>query len=467
MWMLTRDIELKDAILDLIDNCLDGVMRTKGRPPQDGDIEYYRGHEVRITISQEQFVIHDNCGGIPYEIAEEYAFRMGKPDEALRENGELPTVGIYGIGMKRAIFKIGTTATVESKTSERSFIVSIPREWQYSGDEEWDFDMAETNIDFQNFGTKITVTDIHDGVKREWEPENNRLKSFTDKLREVITYHYSLVIEKGFKIYVNDIEVEMNPTQLLLTKDEKGIQPFLFQGVYNGVEVKIALGFYKPMMTDEEMDEEVETTRSSKDAGWTVICNDRVVLYNNKDHLTGWGESGIPKYHNQFIGIKGVVIFRSKDPKSLPMTTTKRGIDLSSNVYSIAKEKMKEGLKDFTNYTNRWKGYGNREKEISQKSELVDLKSLLQPIETIRAVHKLEFKKRRGSDAEFYYKPNLALPETEEKTVYIRFSRMNQEIQEIKAHLYDDEEIDIKPGAIGERCFEIVLNEARGQGRNE
>lgn len=28
--MLTRDIELNDAILDMLDNCLDGVVRTKG-----------------------------------------------------------------------------------------------------------------------------------------------------------------------------------------------------------------------------------------------------------------------------------------------------------------------------------------------------------------------------------------------------------------------------------------------------
>ena len=56
-----------------------------------------------------------------------------------------------------------------------------------------------------------------------------------------------------------------------------------------------------------------------------------------KSHLTGWGESGIPKYHTQFIGIKGVVSFKSTNPKLLPTTTTKRGIDLSSEVYSQVK----------------------------------------------------------------------------------------------------------------------------------
>ena len=28
--MLTRDIQLEDAILDLLDNCVDGILRSKG-----------------------------------------------------------------------------------------------------------------------------------------------------------------------------------------------------------------------------------------------------------------------------------------------------------------------------------------------------------------------------------------------------------------------------------------------------
>ena len=47
-----------------------------------------------------------------------------------------------------------------------------------------------------------------------------------------------------------------------------------------------------------------ESKRSSYEAGVTVVCNDRVVLYNDKSGLTGWGTSGVPNYHTQFIGIK-------------------------------------------------------------------------------------------------------------------------------------------------------------------
>ena len=51
--MITRDIELQDAILDLLDNCVDGIRRSgkaSGDKPFDG---YY----ARITFSENEFVI--------------------------------------------------------------------------------------------------------------------------------------------------------------------------------------------------------------------------------------------------------------------------------------------------------------------------------------------------------------------------------------------------------------------------
>src|SRR5437016_4672610 len=91
--MITRDIELQDAILDLLDNCIDGLRRigkTKGRRP-------YRGYYAHITLSEEEFIIEDNCGGIPFDLAQKYAFMMERPSEF--KNGEEGTIGVYGIGM--------------------------------------------------------------------------------------------------------------------------------------------------------------------------------------------------------------------------------------------------------------------------------------------------------------------------------------------------------------------------------
>lgn len=118
--MLTRDIDLKDAILDLLDNCVDGIQRTlrdEAENEASPDLPY-EGFWADIELSESGFTISDNCGGIPLDVAQRYAFRMGKP-KGVRDDDNIATIDTYGIGLKRAIFKMGQTAQVLSLTAER------------------------------------------------------------------------------------------------------------------------------------------------------------------------------------------------------------------------------------------------------------------------------------------------------------------------------------------------------------
>src|SRR4051794_10181785 len=69
--MITRDIELQPAIVDLVDNSVDGARRLRGEGSLDG-------LRIDIRSSPEAFEILDNCGGIPFEIARNHAFRFGR-----------------------------------------------------------------------------------------------------------------------------------------------------------------------------------------------------------------------------------------------------------------------------------------------------------------------------------------------------------------------------------------------------
>lgn len=98
VYMLIRDIPLSRAILDLVDNSVDGARRLHS----DGD---FQDLWVRVELNSTHFRIADNCGGIPVEIARNYAFRFGRP------SGAPPTphsVGQFGVGMKRTFFKLGS-----------------------------------------------------------------------------------------------------------------------------------------------------------------------------------------------------------------------------------------------------------------------------------------------------------------------------------------------------------------------
>src|SRR5690554_6756917 len=104
--MITRDISLTDAIIELIDNCIDGVKR-QGK-------EDFDNYTIDIELNSNFFSIKDNCGGIDINIAREYAFKFGRPKEANKDENRAETTGTFGIGMKRALFKMGSHFFIES-----------------------------------------------------------------------------------------------------------------------------------------------------------------------------------------------------------------------------------------------------------------------------------------------------------------------------------------------------------------
>ena len=72
--MLTRDIKLEEAILDLLDNCVDGILRKRG---QVLGTKPYKSYRAEIEFNKDMFTISDNCGGIPWSL-HDYAFLAGE-----------------------------------------------------------------------------------------------------------------------------------------------------------------------------------------------------------------------------------------------------------------------------------------------------------------------------------------------------------------------------------------------------
>ena len=440
--MLTRDISLEDSILDLLDNCVDGILRNldslKGSKP-------YSGYWAEIEFDGNKFSITDNCGGIPKSLFD-YAFRMGsKQEDTKRPIGSL---GAYGIGMKRAIFKIGRKCSIITRNEKKSFEFSIKENW-LDDEKNWEIPYESVNRKLDSDGTKIEISELNDVIAKTFG--DDRVK-FESDLMDKIENHYSFIIGKGFKIKVNHSSIKHNILKFAFA-DKKAkesiIQPYIFTAQENGMTIFLAVGFTEPLQTEDE-----ENEYDPKYSGWNIVCNDRTVLYGDKTINTGWGWGGTPSYHPQYNPIVGFVEFHSDDPQKLPTTTTKNGVDLNSEIYIRVLDKMREGIRPFINYTNNWKGdYLKKGKKLIEDAPKIDIQDIKEKSKTLS----LSIVSKTISGKQ--YKPDLPTPPKKGSDfVKISFTRKKNEVKKVSTYLFNKE--DVEPKMVGERCFTEILKEA-------
>ena len=457
--MLTRDIDLTDAILDLLDNCIDGVLRQlkDTEPIESFDQEKpYDGYWAKITATPEEFSITDNCGGIPRDIAINKAFRLGRSIEDLERDKDIATIGIYGIGMKRALFKMGKHSTVISQHSGDPYCVEISDEW-LDDDEYWELtlnDIDSTSVDLDSDGTFITVKSLHPSIADQFDKDRN---TFLTDLKKEIGNLFALIIRKGFTVFLNEEIIDPVSLDILFPKNLKHaetIQPYAYKAIIGNIEVELAVGFYRELASEFELDSEQKIPRRTDNAGWTIICNDRAVLHHDKTPITGWGMRNAPKYHTQFIAIAGVVRFSSNDSLKLPLNTTKRGLDTSSSIYRQTLDRMTEGLKKFTDFTNQWKGQELETEHYFHETAPKDA------IEIVEAIPQNEWKPiRKSKENEKRFTPNLPTPPKGKPTRRIAFLRLKEEIEIVGEYLFGDAQAPTRE--IGNRCFEDVLKKIK------
>ncbi|ADG08962.1 ATP-binding protein [Caulobacter segnis] len=344
---ITRDIRLEDCILDLVDNSLDGARSMLGAPAStiDGKIDFSK-FLVEIHFSEDGFSIVDNCGGISLDDAINYAFTFGRRED---DDPEDYTIGVYGIGMKRAVFKLGNQVSVRSTNrppkkgaAPEPFEVTIDvPEWLKSPT--WDFDLGPSDP-LSKPGVEIVVKDLNDEVAAVFATPG-----FENNMRRLLGRDYSRFISHGLTIKVNGKAIR--PFEFGILQSDT-IKPFRADFTFRDVRVELISGMAAQPSESDDPDEDAEKEDRS---GWYVLCNDRLVLAADKSIITGWGYEGKNRWHPQYRGFIGIVHFSAKSTEDLPLTTTKRSIDPDRQVYKGAIGRMIELTRAWIDYTNKRK----------------------------------------------------------------------------------------------------------------
>lgn len=393
--MITRDILLRDCIFDLLDNSIDGARRN----PADNAGKPFEGYEIRLTFSDTYFRIEDNTGGILLSDAIDYAFHFGRRADSPDVAGG---IGLYGIGMKRAIFKIGRICSVTSHADDASFIVRINvDEWKAS--EPWDFDYEDIERSDAR-GTEIEISKLNDGVK-----EILGDPVFKNELTKAIARDYAFFIQQGLKIYVG---TDLVPSYRFQLRQSDEVTPSVEQYEDDGVQVRILAGLVDELPDD--IPDELKPGKVDR-YGWFVICNDRVVLAADKTEATIWGDDKFNLWHPQYNGFAGFVFYHATDQRKLPWTTTKRELDPSSPLYRRTITRMKAVTQIFTDYTNR-------RKADLEKAKVAETPRVQVDISELKAVQQFKL-------------PTIAATAVRPAMVSIQFQREKKDVEEIRRHL--------------------------------
>lgn len=200
--ILTRDVTVKDCIFDLIDNSVDAYVRNG----------LQERREIKVNISKDEFVIYDNCGGIEYNFLKESVFRFGVE----RLTGDKPTLGVYGIGLKRAILKLGKSIHMETDDGIKHCELDLDVT-KWVKDEEWTIPFesvdSKLSLDREHY-TKITIKDLYEYVRDKFD-----LDSFINTVEESIHITYTIFISENIDFYVNGAKIK--PFPIVNVKDSR------------------------------------------------------------------------------------------------------------------------------------------------------------------------------------------------------------------------------------------------------
>ena len=340
--MITRDITLEDSILDLIDNSVDGAWKNEGSLPaglaEDVDLSKYK---ISIELDKNKFTISDNCGGMSLDNAVKYAFSFGRRDD---NPADEYSIGVYGIGMKRAVFKLGRKILIESTPlGATGFKVPINvNEWLEKSDGSWDFDLEESDRNSRN-GVVISVSELTPETKETFKDSE-----FIQRLYQTIARDYSFHLNQGLIIELNGLKVEGWD---ITFESGRKFEPVRFSYIDDTGDGPVTVEIIGGMANaPPDSNEPSKKGKGENPYGWYIICNGRVVLAADRTEISGWGDI-LPKWHPQYAGLIGLVVFSARNASDLPLTTTKRSVDGASSVFQKARPKIKKISQTWIQYT--------------------------------------------------------------------------------------------------------------------
>jgi hypothetical protein len=339
---LTKDASIVECVLDLIDNAVDAARDTAYESLSEGEpkllLDDYSSFTVALTFSGTEFTIVDDCKGVDSETLKTSVLRFGQ-----RSHHEMG-IGLYGVGLNRAIFKLGRRSEFITDTgTERSEIILDVD--AYLENDNWDLPAKRISSKGAS-GTSLKITKLPTEVSQTFADTE-----WIDDFFEDVGRRYGAFIDKGLRLSINGIPV---PAEVIEIRENSPFQEqYKTYRTEEGVSIHLRCGQHLQHRFNGETGYDEASNRAlTAEFGWTVLCNDRAILLADTTSATGWDG----KFHSEFYGSVGIVRFVASDPAKLPWNTKKTGVDLNNPAYQAA-------LADMRRFAEAWRSFATRRKK--------------------------------------------------------------------------------------------------------
>ncbi|QXX81617.1 MULTISPECIES: ATP-binding protein [unclassified Providencia] len=328
---LTKDITTLEAIFDLVDNSIDAardlLIEQKCSRGDDNLPSSYSGFYICIRIDEDSLRVLDNCSGIDRDTLSTRTLYTNKPSE--HEYG----IGLYGIGLKRSMLKMGTEFSFYVDNGIEGFKSHFNNKAIGGGKDSPVYaDVVPTKLRKKSL---FNVSNIKSEIKNDFHNSkwfDNAIKEFSNR--------YSIYIKKGLKIVLHHVKNKVR-------KNIEGVSPSLkLDGKFlptkkclyiQGVDVIIESGIHSEYIFPGEEGHSIANNKKLTDSfGIYFSCNDRVIVAASTEKVHGWAT----KWHSEYNGYVCWVKFISKNAGLLPWNTAKSALRTDSALFLEVREQL-------------------------------------------------------------------------------------------------------------------------------
>jgi anti-sigma regulatory factor (Ser/Thr protein kinase) len=317
------DYDLKLGVSELVDNALD-IWTQKGSNDQL-DIQ------IELDTNQQKITIIDNAGGIGEDNLLNF-ISPGRTGNTAKEE----TIGIFGVGSKRAVVALAQEIKVSSrKGNGKTISLEFNDNWLI--DESWDIEAYEVD----NIPSKTTQIELL-GLRSKLDDDE------IERLKDHLSSTYALFLKNGkLKILVNKAEVEgVEYDSSWSFPPDYPPQKFNFRIPVEDQYIKIEI--LGGLLSEKES--------GGGESGVYFYCNQRLIARALKDYEVGYSKGYAGQPHHPGAALGRVIVKLQGQAQFMPWNSSKSAINYKHKVFEALRESIMDVLKYFVSLSRRTQG---------------------------------------------------------------------------------------------------------------